>query len=31
MPGFHSKTLNRTFDMIYFVPAVQVVAPAAKP
>ncbi len=30
MPGFHSKTLNRTFDMIYFVPSVEVVgAPKA--
>ncbi|MBI5440524.1 MAG: hypothetical protein HY900_04850 [Deltaproteobacteria bacterium] len=30
MPGFHSKTLNRTFDMIYFVPSVEVVDPKAK-
>jgi len=30
MPGFHSKTLDRTFDMVYFVPSINV-AGAEKP
>jgi hypothetical protein len=30
MPSFHSKTLNRTFDLIYFVGGIQVVDAKAK-